>query len=263
METVHISTGTDTDIDGILMPPRAAAVSHGGALFLHGWGSQKEALLVPAQRLTELGFECLTIDLRGHGRTRDEIDRVSAADNLRDALAAYDFLAARPHVDGGAIMLAGFSYGGFLAILLCDRRPVRWLALRSPALYRDEDLQIPKARTTRQGLMRFRRSVLLPNQSLALRAALGVRGDVLVIEAGRDRLVPPQQIRNYLNAFLSARSLTHVVIRDADHALSRAPWRQTAIDTLTGWIQQKSEVGSRAVGSRSQESEVEVGSRSR
>ena len=38
----------------------------------------------------------------------------------------------------------GSSYGGYLAAILTTLRPVRWLALRVPALYQDEGWDVPK-----------------------------------------------------------------------------------------------------------------------
>jgi dienelactone hydrolase len=64
---------------------------------------------------------------------------VSREESLRDILAAYDFLAAQPNVDSDSIAVVGSSYGGYLAALLTALRPVKWLALRVPALYKDSE----------------------------------------------------------------------------------------------------------------------------
>jgi hypothetical protein len=239
MKTVQIVTARRRKIEGTLVFPKAARGSRPGALFLHGWGSTRERHLIPAERLTELGFVSLAIDLRGHGKTGKLGKSVSARDNLRDAVAAYDFLANRRDVDENRIAVAGYSYGGFLAILLCSERKVRWLALRSPALYRDEDLDIPKAQIKRRGLMAFRRRRLSFTDSAGLRAAASVDADVLLIEAENDRIVPHQQIQNYLNAFRGAKSVSHRVIRGADHAMSRDAWFLTAVDIFMTWIARK------------------------
>jgi dipeptidyl aminopeptidase/acylaminoacyl peptidase len=68
---------------------------------------------------------------------------VTREDNLRDLLAAYDRLLAHPALDTSAIAVVGTSYGGYLASILTSLRPVRWLALRVPALYRDEEWHTP------------------------------------------------------------------------------------------------------------------------
>jgi hypothetical protein len=48
----------------------------------------------------------------------------------------------------------GNSYGGYLASILTTLRPVKWLALTVPALYRDEDWSVPKQRLDREDLAR-------------------------------------------------------------------------------------------------------------
>ena len=64
--------------------------------------------------------------------------------NLRDVLAAYDELVSHPMVDERSIAVDGSSYGGYLAAILTTLRPVRWLALRVPALYQDGGWDLPK-----------------------------------------------------------------------------------------------------------------------
>ena len=43
-----------------------------------------------------------------------------------------------------AIAVVGTSYGAYLATILTSLRPVRWLALRAPAIYKDEGWKLPK-----------------------------------------------------------------------------------------------------------------------
>lgn len=69
---------------------------------------------------------------------------MSRAENLDDMLAAYDALVRNCHVDPSAIAVVGSSYGGYLAAILGAMRPVRWMALRAPALYYDDGWAIPK-----------------------------------------------------------------------------------------------------------------------
>jgi dienelactone hydrolase len=239
MITVRIPTGGRRKIEGTLFLPHTPRRRHPGVLFLHGWGSDRQKHFLAAERLRDLGFISLAVDLRGHGRTHALGQSVSAKDNLRDALAAYDFLASRNDIDETCIMMAGFSYGGFLAILVSAERRVRWLAIRSPALYRDDDLSIPKATIPRRGLMAFRRRRLSPGACLGLQAAATVEADVLLIEAEFDRVVPHQQIRNYLNAFRRAKSVAYRVIRGADHAMSQEKWYAAVLNILVRWLKRK------------------------
>src|SRR3954468_23271400 len=109
-----------------------------GVLFVHGWGGSQENYLARARQIAALGCVCLTFNLRGHAETEPQHETVTREENLRDLVAAYDVLARQPLIDKEAIAVVGSSYGGYLAAILTALRPVRWLALRVPALYKDE-----------------------------------------------------------------------------------------------------------------------------
>src|SRR5918995_3631751 len=122
----------DQQIEGRLV----AGISAGPAvLFVHGWGGNQKQYLNRARAVAELGFICLTFDLRGHARSDGQRETVSREDNLRDLLAAYDVLTSQPGADATALGVVGSSYGAYLAAILTSERAVGWLALRAPALF--------------------------------------------------------------------------------------------------------------------------------
>src|SRR3954451_19545430 len=121
-------------IPGTLVMPATAVP---GFLFVQGWGSGQEAYLARAREIAALGCVSRTFEPRGVSRYHLEHETVTREENLRDLLAAYDVLAGQPAVDASAIGVVGSSYGGYLAAVLSSLRPVRWLALRVPALYKD------------------------------------------------------------------------------------------------------------------------------
>ena len=115
---------------------------------------------------------------------------------MRDLVAAYDMLASRPGVDRAAIGVVGSSYGAYLAAILTSLRPVRWLTLRVPALYRDEDWAAPKQRLDKDALAAYRRGPVAAEENRALRACSDFEGDALVVESERDDVVPHPAIAN-------------------------------------------------------------------
>jgi hypothetical protein len=252
---VHLQTDGQTLL-GKLLPPEGAG-PFPGALFVHGWGATQRHDLAKARRLTRLGFACLTFNLRGHARTRDQVETVSRAHNFRDALAAYDLLAADEVVDAARIAIAGVSYGGYLGTLLTLERPVRWLALQSPAIYKDRDFDRPKRELNLDGeLPQYRRMRLAPEDNRVLAAAARFTGDVLLVEAERDTVIPAPVAANYLDAFRrSAASLTHRIIAGADHGLSEDRWRRQHGVLLARWFAERIGLPQRrvadAVGARS------------
>jgi uncharacterized protein len=219
-------------IPGTVVAPAAAIP---GILFVQGWGSSQEVYLPRARQIAALGCVGLTFEPRGVARGDPRHETVSREDNLRDLAAAYDVLAGRPGVDRGAIGVVGSSYGAYLAAILTTLRPVRWLALRVPALYKDEDWAAPKQRLDKDALAAYRRRPVAPEENRALRACAAFGGDALVVESERDDTVPHAVITNYLAAFRGARSVTYRRIEGADHGLSDRASQEAYAALLMAW----------------------------
>jgi pimeloyl-ACP methyl ester carboxylesterase len=207
-----------------------------GVLFVHGWGGSQEQYLARARRIAALGCVCLTLNLRGHGETEGQQNTVTREHNLRDVLAAYDVLASHPGVDRSAVAVVGSSYGGYLGAVLTSLRPVKWLALRVPALYRDEDWDLPKTQLKKYGLASFRRGPVTADENRALAACADFEGDVLIVESEHDDTVPHPVIANYMAAFQNAHSVTYRVLSGADHGLSQERWERAYSALLVGWM---------------------------
>ena len=206
-----------------------------GVLFVHGWGGSQDQYLARAREIAALGCVCMTFDLRGHARTKPQHDTVTPKENLRDVDASYDVLARHRSVDASSIALVGSSYGGFLSAILSSKRQVRWLALRAPALYRDKDWELPKAKLDKHALAAYRRRPVSVEEDRALRACAAFEGDVLIVESEHDTVVPHATIENYRAAFGKAHSLTYRVIEGADHGLSQPAWQQAYTSLLVNW----------------------------
>jgi esterase/lipase len=131
----------DERIAGTLIAPGTQVP---GVLCVHGWGGSQAQYLARAREIAALGCISLTFDLRGHATNEHRHEQVTREDNLRDVLAAYDELIGHHAVDTSAIAVVGSSYGGYLAAIMTTLRPVKWLALRVPALYKDTDWDLPK-----------------------------------------------------------------------------------------------------------------------
>ena len=223
----------DEAIAGTLLAPEQRMP---GILFVHGWGGSQQRDMLRGRHIAGLGCVCLTFDLRGHEKTQEQKQSINRAQNLEDLLVAYDRLIEHPGVDPERVAVIGTSYGGYLATILTSLRPVRWLAMRVPALYWDEEWQVPKQQLDRPRLMAYRRSRLGPEDNRALAACAEFRGDVLIVESEHDEHVPHTTIMNYRSSFIQAHSMTHRIIDGADHALSSERCQEAYTSILTGWI---------------------------
>lgn len=230
-ETVDILVDDEHIAGTFLTPPEKMP----GVLFVHGWGGSQQRDLTRARGIAGLGCICLSFDLRGHAQTAAQQQTVTREQNLRDLLAAYDLLAAHPHIDPAAIAVVGTSYGGYLAAILTALRPVKWLALRVPALYCDDDWDMPKRQLDRDTLNRLRRRHVLAEENRALAACAAFRGDVLIVESEDDSYVPHETIMSYRAAFQRTHSLTHRIIDGADHALSSERCQEAYTTILVDW----------------------------
>lgn len=220
---------------GQLVEPRTGVP---GVLFIHGWAGSQERDKERATALAQLGFVCLTFDMRGHGDNAEDLHTVTREDNLHDVCAAYDMLVRQPHVDPQSIAIIGSSYGAYLAVLASARRPVRWLAMRVPALYRDEDWAVPKFDLDRQKLTAYRQRIISYEDNVAIEQCRSFNGDVLIVESEKDEIVPHPVIASYLASLIAARSVTYRVITGADHALTDPECRQHYNQLLSHWLRE-------------------------
>ncbi|GIZ51545.1 alpha/beta hydrolase family protein [Noviherbaspirillum aridicola] len=208
-----------------------------GVLFVHGWNGSQDQYIARAREIAALGCVCLTFDLRGHAGTEPLKDTVSRENNLHDVLAAYDRLAGQRNVDRDSIAVVGSSYGGYLAAILTTLRPVKWLALRVPALYMDNNWETPKLQLHKdQDLAAYRQSLVQASDNRALRACAAFEGDVLVVESECDKVIPHAVISNYLEACVKPRSLTYRVIKGADHGLTDEAGQRAYTALLVNWF---------------------------
>lgn len=222
-----------------------------GVLFVHGWGGSQQRDLNRARGIAGLGCVCLTFDLRGHEKNSERQKTVTREENLRDILCAYDELVQHPAIDTSSIAVVGTSYGAYLSSVLTTLRPVKWLSLRVPSLYRDDQWCTPKQQLNREDLAVYRGAPVDPSENRALAACAGFKGDVLLVESEHDHLVPHATIMSYRAAFRNSHSLTHRVIDGADHALTEKHCQEAYTSILINWITEMV-VGAR-VGTRPHE----------
>jgi len=206
-------------------------------LLASGWDERNDA---PYDRICEAlaaqDWTVRRIDFPGKHKRRGSRRKMSRDRNLKELVAAYDSLVEQEDFQPRAVAFIGFSYGGYLGALLSAQRPLQWMALRSPALYRDEDWRVPKEELDKDDIDHYRRTIRGPEENAALAACEAFGGDVLLIESENDDTVPHPALKSYRTSFRNARSLSYRVLEGADHELSSEQAQHRFVDELLRWM---------------------------
>jgi len=97
-------------------------------LFFHGNAGNITHRLENVAYLIQSGIQVFIFDYRGYGKSQG---RPTEDGLYRDALAAYEYVVARPDVDAEKIVFFGRSLGGAVAVQLATQRPCDKLILES------------------------------------------------------------------------------------------------------------------------------------
>ena len=97
---------------------------HPAVIVLHGCGGIRPPLMAWADRLNSWGYAALLVDsFAPRGVSTVCADQsVTPADRAGDVLAAAQFLAGLPTIDGARIGVLGFSHGGSTAAVVTETR---------------------------------------------------------------------------------------------------------------------------------------------
>lgn len=226
-------------IIGSLLQPKILIGKRPTIIFVHGWGSSEDKYILRAQPIADLGYICLTFSMRGHGKSEGNIRHLSRRDHLNDCLSAYDFLVKQKHVDKTRISVIGSSYGGYMASLAVSKRNFECLALKSPANYPDEGFAEKPAKdcVVTARLKQFRTNPVTAKENQALKSISAFHGNILVIEAEKDEVIPRQCLVNYVNALPNKEKLTYVIMKNADHASTTKEWNKQFVRILRDWFE--------------------------
>ncbi len=238
MKEIELKTngGQDTISCKVYEPDKSSGLVP-GVLFIHGWMSNQGNYERRAKSVAEKGAIAVTFDMRGHGASGGDLQQFSRRQHLEDVIAAYDYLVSLPGIDKNKIGVCGVSYGGYLAALLIAQRKVHWLALRVPALYKDDKFDEPTAGIIEKDPKFFTQKDITPKTSQALSAIANFTGDILLVESGNDQVIPHETIQRYIDSIKDERQLTYTVMENADHALLTEEMETEFISILSHWLQ--------------------------
>ncbi|WP_168193155.1 alpha/beta hydrolase family protein [Rhodophyticola sp. CCM32] len=120
--------------DSVIGTYQAADGAGPAVLLLHGFTGTRDELAIEgtddfvftrfARALTAAGMPSLRIDFRGSGDSLEmPWEETTFSTQIEDAIAAIDWMAARPEIEGREIAVIGWSQGGLVAAFLAEARP--------------------------------------------------------------------------------------------------------------------------------------------
>lgn len=205
-------------------------------LFLHGWSGKAND--DAAKFLCRKGFSAMTMSLSGHNGSDGSIEDQNRQKSLKEVIAAYDFFKLQLP-NKSKVVVAGNSYGAYLATILTSKRQVHCVQLRVPANYDDDSFDKPQIGQggDNKNVMKWREKALTSEATMALRALHKFEGAVQILEAENDERVPCQTVKNYINAIKDKSKLEYHFMNNWPHSLGNDKNRnQLYRDILLNWL---------------------------
>ncbi len=225
----------DHEIPGILALPKAGGShrTYAAVLMLHGFASHKDEVgdmyLREARALAERGIASLRIDFAGTGDSLQPYLENTWTGMVDDALAAYDWLADHPRIDGDTVGVLGFSMGSKVGLgVIAERPEAAAFASWSGALYDGilEGFDALYAIAQAEGSVVLDLGFAVVELSLAwfdtmiastpLADAAGYDGPVLAVAGSEDTSVDPSVSENFLDVLHSPDESLRI-LAGADH----------------------------------------------
>lgn len=189
-------------LPGFLALPKDAGGPVPLAVILNGTSTSKEETLLWGDPFLEQGLAVLALDWPGSGESALNVPPTPHCDDFSDGVLA--MAAQEPALDSQRVALIGFSLGGAVAAMAAanDRRIGALVAVTPPY---DPRPWFSRA----QPLLRQHLATLAGGEERSARLAASfalpgvverVRCPILVIGAGRDLIVPPEEALRYCAA---------------------------------------------------------------
>jgi pimeloyl-ACP methyl ester carboxylesterase len=169
-------------------------------LLIPGYQSRRERQADFASRVAMKGLNVLVIDYSGHGDSPIKLQNTRPAQHLLETVCAFEWLEQKTSKDRISVM--GTSYGAFQAAYLSLYRDFSKLVLRTPALYRPEDMYTPSTAVDRQEAADvYRKDVHAIAKHPLFNQAKVFDGQSLVVVHSEDEDIPKETTDAYIDAF--------------------------------------------------------------
>ncbi len=185
--------------------------SRPSVLFLHGAGKSNRMTLRPlCEALVKDGIASADFDFLGQGDTGGDLTMSSLKERTEQALAVINALDLQK-----PLTILGSSMSGYTAIKLSEILPVDRLVLFRPGIYRRDVYDVP--------FSKFTEAIREPEswrKSDAFEILGRFTGEVLIIRAELDAVVPAEIISELYQSATHAKSREVVTVPNMPHSLS-------------------------------------------
>jgi len=204
-------------------------------LVLPGYMSRKERQVDLASAIAVKGANVLVADLSGHGTSQIPLEATTPAQHLMETVCTLDMLA-KEH-PGKRVSVMGTSYGAFLAAYASRFRDFHRLLLRTPAIYRPQDLYTSSTVIDRKYTAEvYRHDITVVSQHPLFRQEPVFTGETLVVVHAEDEDVPQATSDVYVQAF-DAQSFVVPGFRHSSHDPANPPGDMDAYrDRIAAWL---------------------------
>jgi pimeloyl-ACP methyl ester carboxylesterase len=198
----------DVDFRGHRLQADSIYGSKGHVLMIHGGSKDREAGLKYRHLMAELGFGSTAFDCIGHGETGGELSHSSLISRTEQARAIADCLGSQ------LTACMGVSMGAYNALHLSKFVPLHALILMVPGVYHPAAYRVnfgPEFST----IIRRPRSW---EESDAWQLVSEFSGNVLVIAAAEDRVIPAEIPPRLYDSASGQGKHALLTVPDADHS---------------------------------------------
>lgn len=187
------------------------AGAHPSILLLHGGGTgSRKRFERLRERLEKDGVGSVAFDFLGQGESSGQLAHSSLAHRVQQATTVIEQLSLQQ-----PLTLVGASMGAYIAIRLTERYPVDRLALFVPGVY------TPEAYSIRfdSGFTELIRKEGSWKRSDAWEILEKFIGDLLVVSAGKDQVIPDELVSILLKSASQTRRVAHLAFPDSPHLI--------------------------------------------
>lgn len=222
-------------IQGTLITPKNLQKTNPGVIFFHGMTSSEKNYIPIAELLADNNIVGITLSIRGHGESEGDFNKLTVKDAFEDGLSAYDYFCKYDFIDKERIGICGASVGASIASFISERRPVKSLVLRAPAVYSEQMISMTYKQIMGKEGQIFQ-AVESMKDTAMIKAISQFKGSLLVVASENDSIIPKEISQEYFNSAYEAVKKEIFQIQGATHNLSEEKWRKQFINKTVRWF---------------------------